>query len=119
MPNISIARLLELAPKKLPEHSVLLRGDHGIGKSQIVRQLALQISKLEGMPFPVIDRRVSQMTEGDMIGLPKIVESKAGNQQTTFAPPDWFMQAVERPALLFLDEINRGDQSILQACFQV
>jgi len=45
---------------------VLIRGRHGIGKSTIVYQLADELG------FEVIERRASQMTEGDLLGLPKV-----------------------------------------------
>ena len=45
---------------------VLLRGRHGIGKSTVVYQYAAQ----QGME--VVERRASQMTEGDLVGLPSI-----------------------------------------------
>ena len=62
---ISFGTLNQILPilvnSKLP---VLLRGRHGIGKSQVVFQLGEQLD------LPVIDRRASQMTEGDLLGLP-------------------------------------------------
>ena len=48
-----------LVTSKLP---VLIRGRHGIGKSQVVFQLG------DKLGLPVIDRRASQMTEGDLLG---------------------------------------------------
>ena len=56
---------------------VLLRGRHGIGKSQVVYQVA------EAMGLPVVERRASQMTEGDLVGLPSI-----NGDRTSFNPPD-------------------------------
>jgi MoxR-like ATPase len=56
-----------LVTSKLP---ILVRGRHGIGKSQIVFQLG------EELGLPVIDRRASQMTEGDLLGLPKQVQDR-------------------------------------------
>ena len=82
-----------VAAAKLP---VLLRGRHGIGKSQVVYQMAAE------MGLPVIERRASQMTEGDLVGLPSI----DGNR-TSFNPPDWFKEACEEPSVLFLDEVDR------------
>ena len=58
---------------------VLLRGRHGIGKSTVVYQYAEQHG------IEVVERRASQMTEGDLVGLPVITDSS-----TTFNPPDWF-----------------------------
>lgn len=98
--------------------SVLLRGDHGIGKSQVVHRLAT-IFRDKNFPdkkdaYPVIDRRLSQVTEGDIIGLP----STDGNV-TRFNPPDWYMQACKEPCVLFLDELNRATPEVMQAAFQI
>lgn len=95
--------------RAMPEcFSVLIRGDHGIGKSSVVRQLAKHFG------LRVIDRRLSQMTEGDMVGLP----STDGNV-TRFNPPDWFKQACDEPVALFLDELNRATPEVMQAAFQI
>ena len=74
---------------------VLLRGRHGIGKSTVVYQFADKIG------LPVVERRASQMTEGDLVGLPSI----KGNS-TRFNPPDWFKAACDKPVVLFLDEVE-------------
>ena len=50
--------------KALPKDiTVMIRGPHGIGKSQCVYQLA------QHFDLPVMERRLSQMTDGD-IGRP-------------------------------------------------
>jgi hypothetical protein len=89
-------------------HPVMIRGRHGIGKSELVYQYANR----KGLP--VIERRVSQMTEGDLVGLPVI----DGNR-TAWNPPDWFKDACERPVVLFLDEVDRGTQEVRQGIFQL
>ena len=89
--------------------SVLIRGDHGIGKSQVIAQLASQKYKL-----PLIDKRLSQLSEGDMIGLPELKDGV-----TRFAHPDWYVQACERPVVLFFDELNRALPEVMQAAFQI
>ncbi len=66
------------------------------------------------MGMPIIERRLSQMTEGDIIGLP-IME---GNS-TAFRPCDWLIQACEFPVVLFLDERNRALEGVKQAVFQL
>jgi MoxR-like ATPase len=58
---------------------VLIRGRHGVGKSEVIYQTAA------AMGLPVVERRASQMTEGDLVGLPSV----DGNS-TTFNPPDWY-----------------------------
>ena len=107
--SVDFKTFVSLAPAvsaaKLP---VLLRGRHGIGKSQVVYQIAASLG------LPVIERRASQMTEGDLVGLPSI----EGNR-TTFNPPDWFKQACEEPALLFLDEVDRATLEVRQGIFEL
>ena len=63
-----------VAAAKFP---VLMRGRHGIGKSQVVYQLAKTLDR------PVVERRASQMTEGDLIGLPSI-----NGNATNWNPPE-------------------------------
>ena len=108
MSSMSIANFLATAPVLPREISLLLRGNHGIGKSQVVRQLATLAN------LPVIDRRLSQMTEGDMLGLPSI-----DGGVTRFNPPDWYQRACKEPVCLFLDELNRATQEVMQAAFQI
>ena len=87
---------------------VLLRGRHGIGKSTVVYQFA----KNKGMP--VVERRASQMTEGDLVGLPVIKDDS-----TSFNPPDWFKRACDEPVLLFLDEVDRATLEVRQGIFEL
>jgi len=90
------------------KHPIMLRGRHGIGKSELVYQFAAKRG------LPVVERRVSQMTEGDLVGLPVI----DGNR-TSWNPPDWFKEACERPVVLFLDEVDRGTTEVRQGIFQL
>jgi hypothetical protein len=108
MTTMSIKTFHAVASKLPVETSVLIRGPHGIGKSQVVRQLAMAFG------LPVTDRRLSQMTEGDMVGLPS-----TDGEVTRFNPPDWFKAACDKPTCLFLDEINRATPEVMQAAFQI
>jgi midasin (ATPase involved in ribosome maturation) len=87
---------------------VLVRGRHGIGKSTVVYQFA------DKMGLPVVERRASQMTEGDLVGLPSI----KGNS-TRFNPPDWFKTACDKPVVLFLDEVDRATIEVRQGIFEL
>ena len=87
---------------------VLLRGRHGIGKSTVVYQYAKHIG------MTVVERRASQMTEGDLVGLPSI----SGNS-TSFNPPDWFKTACDNPVVLFLDEVDRATLEVRQGIFEL
>jgi len=95
--------------KHMPNHiSVLLQGPTGIGKSHLVKQIGKETN------IPVIDRRLSLMSEGDMVGLPEIHDGV-----TRFCPPDWYAQACRQPHILFLDELNRATPEVMQAAFQI
>ena len=96
---------------KLP---VLLRGRHGVGKSQVVYQIA------ESRNLPVIERRASQMTEGDLLGLPDTADTEInGRKATTWNAPDWLVTACEQPVVLFLDEVDRATQEVRQGLFEL
>ncbi len=115
MTTMSVHTFLLVAPKLPAVASILLRGNHGIGKSQLGRQLAKIIAKNEGIKeFPVIDRRLSQVSEGDIIGLPS-----TDGEVTRFNPPDWYKMACTQPVFLFLDELNRATTEVMQAAFQI
>lgn len=105
--------VLNILPNDL---SILLRGKHGIGKSQVVYQIAEGFAQQLNQKVDafVIERRLSQMSEGDMIGLPELVDGI-----TRFAPPDWFMDCCRNPRVLFLDEFNRATPEVMQAAFQI
>ena len=65
-------------------YPVLIRGRHGIGKSTVVYQYAAENN------LPVVERRASQMTEGDLLGLPDLDETTISGQKITkFCAPDW------------------------------
>ena len=108
---ISFGTLNQILPilvtSKLP---ILLRGRHGIGKSQVVFQLGKSIG------LPVVDRRASQMTEGDLLGLPK---QDNESDVTEWCPPAWFKRACTEGVILFLDEVDRATLEVRQGIFEL
>jgi len=112
-----------------PAQSCLLMGNHGIGKSEIVKEAAKRLG------IPCVDIRLSQCDVGDLKGMPFLVGGR-----TYFAPPDWFPLREEDAAdlqkqlglkdkvslglhgdkgFLFLDEINRANREVQQAAFEI
>ncbi len=87
---------------------ILIRGRHGVGKSETVYAYAAKVGK------KVVERRASQMTEGDLVGLP-VVE----NNSTSWNPPDWYKEACDNGVVLFMDEIDRAVQEVRQGFFQM
>lgn len=122
MSSMSMTTLTKVAPLLPAHHSVLIRGKHGIGKSQVVRYIGFLvaqeyikngiITKVEDLEC--IDRRLSQMSEGDVVGLPS-----TDGEVTRFNPPDWYKRACRKPCILFLDELNRSTPEVMQSAFQV
>jgi hypothetical protein len=116
--SMSIKNFVEIAKCLPSDISLLLRGRHGIGKSQVVKQIAdhIRATEFEGEvdEYPFIDFRCGQITEGDIIGLPFQEDG-----QTQFMPPWWLKMACQRPCHIFLDEINRGTIEVMQAAFQL
>ena len=87
---------------------VLFRGRHGIGKSEVVYQIGAELGLL------VVERRASQMTEGDLIGLPS-----TDGSVTSFNPPDWYKECCDNGRLLFLDEVDRATAEVRQGIFEL
>ena len=87
---------------------ILLRGRHGVGKSCVVYQTAAALN------LPVVERRASQMTEGDLVGLPK-----TDGNVTSFCPPDWYNEACNQAVVLFLDEVDRATIEVRQGIFEL
>jgi len=103
--NSIVAHVAKKDGKPFP---VLMRGKHGIGKSELVYAFA------KSKDMRVVERRASQMTEGDLIGLPKI----EGNS-TKWNPPDFLKDACDNPVVLFFDEIDRAITEVRQGFFQL
>jgi hypothetical protein len=87
---------------------ILLRGRHGVGKSEVVYQLA------EKLELPIVERRASQMTEGDLVGLPK-----TDGDVTSFCPPDWLQESCDNAVVLFFDEVDRAVPEVRQGLFEL
>ena len=107
MSNISVnTQELNLLLENTPStHNIMLVGNHGIGKSEILTEFF----KEKGMN--VIALFLGQMADpGDLIGLP-CKDEKSG--KTDFMPPYWF-PTDGKPIVLFLDELNRARPEILQ-----
>lgn len=94
--------MLDLTPAS---HNIMLVGNHGIGKSEILTEY------FTSRGLPVVALFLGQMSDpGDLIGLPHKNESTG---KTEFMPPYWF-PIDGKPVVLFLDELNRARNEVLQ-----
>ncbi|SDF15693.1 AAA family ATPase [Cellulophaga baltica] len=87
---------------------VCIWGDHGIGKTELVKEIANDLNFKWAYIAP------AQFEEmGDLLGMPKVVEN-----ETIFAPPQWVPKD-EGPGILLIDDVNRADDRILRGIMQL
>lgn len=103
--KVNITELKSLLDITPAEQNIMLVGNHGIGKSEILTEYFSQ----KGMK--VVALFLGQMSDpGDIIGLPNKDENSG---KTEFLPPYWF-PVDGKPIVLFLDELNRARPEVLQ-----
>ena len=108
--SVNITELKQLLAATPATHNIMLVGNHGIGKSEILTEFY----KDKGMP--VVALFLGQMADpGDLIGLPA-KDEKTG--RTEFMPPYWF-PVDGKPIVLLLDELNRSRPDLLQVIFDL
>lgn len=100
-------------------HTPLIRGLHGIGKSQIARDLRNEIATVTNTETELIHLNCAYLHEGELGGIPypKFNEDKgySTNENTVFYVIDRILENDKnnKNTLLFLDEINRcSDKSV-------
>ena len=103
--SVNITELKQLLEATPASHNIMLVGNHGIGKSEILSEY------YGSLGMPVVALFLGQMSDpGDLIGLPRKDETTG---KTDFMPPYWF-PTDGKPIVLFLDELNRARPEILQ-----
>lgn len=119
MPNI--ARTKQIIKHTPEDQAILLVGIHGIGKSEISKQI------LEELGYATITFFLGQMSDaGDLIGLPDKteVEFKYGDRVvrqkiTEFCPPKWWPRDSNAKIAIIMDEFNRGKPDVYQCIFDM
>lgn len=103
--QINVDELLYILEKTPADQNILLKGKHGIGKSEIITNY------FESLGQKVVPLFIGQMSDaGDIIGLPNKNEETG---QTEFMLPFWF-PVDGKPIVLFLDELNRARPELMQ-----
>jgi len=105
-----ILELARRARKNNRTFNPLFVGPPGLGKSEIVQAWC----KKNNLPF--IDIRAALLEAPDVVGFP-IVQVVNGRQVTTYATPEEWPNDGE--GVVFLDEINRGTTSVMNAFMQI
>ena len=123
--------------KKQP---LLIYGDPGIGKSEVVIGIAERIAESRGREyvswskasnakkmeliknpskyFALIDVRVNKLEPVDFVGIPDI-GSEAEYLETKQMKWLYFMSLPDADGFLFLDEMNQGSEQTLKALYEV
>ena len=103
--NITTTELLSLLDITPADQNLMLVGNHGIGKSEILTDY------FSGKGMKVVPLFLGQMSDpGDLIGIPNRNDTTG---KTEFMPPYWF-PLDGKPVVLFLDELNRARPEVLQ-----
>lgn len=93
---------------------VMLHGSPGVGKSQVVKQVA------DKLGIEMIDLRLSQLDPVDLRGVPSVDREKVGNKEvgkTNWNVPSFL--PTNGSGILFLDEINSATQATQAAAYQL
>lgn len=105
--------MLQPQPQRERPTPICVWGLHGIGKTELVRDLALA----KGCDFVYI--APAQFEEmGDLVGMPKIAVDRVKGEVTRFIAPEWVPKN-EGPGILLLDDVNRADDRILRGIMQL
>jgi hypothetical protein len=89
---------------------VFLWGPPGIGKSDIVKQIGVDLNR------PVIDVRLALWEPTDIKGIPYY---NAEQGKMTWAPPAELPTNADSTAIIFLDELNSAPPAVQAAAYQL
>lgn len=110
-PSQVVASLKYLVDAKQP---VMIHGSPGVGKSDVVRQVA------KALDWPMIDLRLSQLDPVDLRGIPSVKDHDIAGQRvgmTSWNVPSFLPK--DGNGILFLDEINSAAQATQAAAYQL
>ena len=119
-----------------PRISVLIESNHGYGKSDVMRQVAAEMSKRLGKPYTLVDFRLAQCEVADLIGMmrhadevevahivynngEKTSETKKLFNVTVHDFAEWFPQDPDSHGMLFLDELPRASRDVQNAVMEL
>ena len=108
--TVTPARLAETLLHVAVVRPVFIWGAPGVGKSTLVAQFA------DALGLECVSLLGTQLAPEDLIGVPKIVSTDAGDR-SRFCPPE--MIARDEPYVLFLDELNGASQDVQKAFYSL
>lgn len=107
--------VLKTLAEKKTKVTPFIWGQHGIGKSALVKQVA---DELGWEMIPII---LSQRESVDLIGIPYVeTDKETGDPVTHNYMPDWFNRVRKKgKTVLFLDEFNMARREVMAAAFEL
>lgn len=114
--NLFFQEFLIKTPKEM--RPIMIWGQPGIGKSDIVKKLAVLLEKETGKTVFVHDVRLSLYTPIDLIGIPC---PDVNREYTIYLRPEIFKMNTSHEVinLLFFDEITNATPSVAASCYQL
>jgi len=115
--DMNMKRVDDGKPRK-KNHALFIWGAPGIGKTEILRQVANQNEAV------VIEWHLSQIEPTDFRGIPKIENPKDSgdpkDERTVVKLPELFPDSnTTQPGIMFFDEMNRAPQMVLSAALSL
>jgi len=122
-----LKEILKMNYKMRHRANVMIWGAPGIGKTNIVKDVAKELGAEMGKDVPVIIVTLAQMQPYDLNGIPLLFAKEGGEQFVLpldqrgqvgmdFAVPSWLPgEGDSDEGILFFDEINRAEQDMLSA----
>ncbi len=114
--NLFFPEFLTKKPKEM--RPVMIWGQPGIGKSDIVKELAAKLQEKTNKVVLIHDVRLSLYTPIDLIGIPCPDEHK---EYTVYLRPEMFKMDDSPNVIniLFFDEITNATPSTAASCYQI
>ena len=115
--------------------NLFIRGAPGIGKSEVVRQVASEINQImmNKLPrdqwfkdkkgndccFELIEIRLALYDPSDISGIPSFVQDEYGVTRSKFSLPMEFPTNPKWKGIIFLDEMDQAQPAVLNACYKM
>jgi MoxR-like ATPase len=114
----NIVKLVIKAKKEGLRIPLAIHGQHGIGKTENVKQIAKEFG------YNFVALYLSTQDTSDLLGIPYKARTEVTrpdgtvevHETTEFATPGWLKRGItsDRPTIFFLDEMNRAEPYVLQ-----
>lgn len=134
--SIDIGQLRDLILNAIQiKDNLFIRGMPGIGKSDIVRQVASEINEalMKELPesdlfldkngkkcgYELIEIRLALYDPADISGIPSFVKDNYGVTRSHFSLPLEFPTNPKWRGIIFLDEMDQAQPAVLNACYKM